>query len=127
MWDFGWLNGCFTNPKIKASDVDLFVEVNGYFLHGECKPCGVFPSLGQMIALEQRARDDRTTVVLLFGQSGRPEQYQFLGLMEAPTDCDTESFRDVVKAWDQHVRSLPRAPLLARDHLAGWLPVAVPR
>ena len=122
MWDFGWLNGCFTNPKIKASDVDLLVEVHGYFLHGECKPTGAWPDRGQMIALEQRARDDRTTVVLLWGQPGNPEAYQILDLMAYPVACDRESFREVAMAWDQHVRSLPAAPALDRSHLSGWLP-----
>lgn len=122
--DFGIFNGCFgPNEKIKASDIDFTVELNSYFLHGEFKPTGAVPLRGQMLALENRAKDDRTTVFLAWHESGMPTSYQILGLMDSPRrPCNVEGLRKVFNAWATHMLSLPRLADLDRSHLTGWLP-----
>lgn len=77
---------CFPR-RIRPTDIDGMVEINGHFLFLEEKGCGVGPDNGQRIALRRLSQRNGITValfrpapiggleVLVFGQ-GEPQGWQ---------------------------------------------------
>lgn len=111
LWNWDILGGCFTNPRVKVSDIDGTVELNSHFLYLECKGIGVAMPVGQAIAFERRAEDGRSTVIYVWGDRDRPEAYQVVGVMPRPEPCDTRSLRRLVKAWADWAAAQSRPPV----------------
>ncbi len=117
--DWGFLNPVFTNQKMRFSDVDGRVEINGYFLELEAKPNERPLSRGQQIAYERRSWDDRTSVLIMWHSDGCPIAYQF-DFQTRQTTCTRERFIAVVRAWVRWAEAQERAPKLDRRHIFSW-------
>ena len=85
IWDWSWLNECFSPTPIKISDVDGVVERYGHFLFFEGK--GIRPSgemvtvgLGQRILQNALFATDRVSIITLWGKSnnGLHEQHRLI-------------------------------------------------
>lgn len=67
--DWGFLNNCFGESKIKVSDIDGVVERNGSFLYLESKRHNETMKNGQKFTLEAFAREGHTVILII----GRPQ------------------------------------------------------
>lgn len=78
MWDWSPFNDCF-GGKIQMGDIDGMVERNGYFLMVETKRPGVKLNTGQSIMFEAFARMPNCTVIVIWGETNKPSQLQYVG------------------------------------------------
>lgn len=104
LWDWKILNGCFGDTKIAPTDLDGFVERNGFFLTIETKSPGVEVKQGQQLTFERRVQSGVDTVIVVWGETNKPQQYQIFavnGISQRLT-CNLESFRDVVRRWFEY-------------------------
>lgn len=111
-WNWDFLKGCFPNPRVRFSDIDGTVEVNGYFLYLECKAPGVEMPVGQAIAFERRIEDGRSTVIYVWGEPELPEAFQVLGAMKEPQPCDVDQLVNTIREWSAWADSQPRPEAL---------------
>lgn len=74
LWDWGILDGCFGDTKIKPTDIDGFIERNGFFLVIETKSPGVEVKLGQMITFKRMIDIGKFTILIIWGKPGKPEK-----------------------------------------------------
>jgi hypothetical protein len=100
LWDWGFLDECFSG-KIKVTDIDGAVERNGYFLVLEAKSPNVPVKRGQMIMFDSMVATGKFTVLILWGETNFPTQYQLLtskgkGQIKS---CNRERIIKIVSAW----------------------------
>ena len=69
LWDWGFLDDCFDDTKIRVSDIDGMVERNGRFLMIETKAEGVEIPVGQRIMFENFVRQNNH-VLIIWGRQG---------------------------------------------------------
>lgn len=72
-WDWGILDGCFGETRIKPTDIDGFVERNGNFLVLETKKQGVKIEYGQQKTFNELLLTGKFTVLVIWGQKDKPE------------------------------------------------------
>lgn len=107
--DWSFLNGAFTNERIRFIDIDGLVTINGYELRLEAKSGEADFSRGQEIAAQDAVNDGRTTVILVrFDSSKQPVAYRIFGEMAREEPCDAESLRALCAEWEEYVRGLSR-------------------
>lgn len=96
-WDWEFLNSCF-NWGIRPTDIDGFVERNGYCLYFEAKRASEALKGGQKRALAHLARQPKNTVLVIYGDPNKPVAMEHLGYGEkvAATEADIIEF---VSAW----------------------------
>jgi hypothetical protein len=88
--------------KMKVSDIDGFVEVNGHFLILETKTPGVPIPLGQKIAYERLQKTNLFTILYLWGEKGIVEEMQVLypeGKTSPKRLATNKEFAKVVQWW----------------------------
>ncbi len=76
LWDWGILDGCFGNTKIKPSDLDGLVERNGKFLVLEAKGPGVPIKTGQLMTIKALRETGLFTVIVVWGEQNCPQEMQ---------------------------------------------------
>jgi hypothetical protein len=100
-WDWDDVSALLPG-KMKVSDIDGFVEVNGSFLILETKTPGVPIPLGQKIAYERLQKTKLFTVLYLWGEKGAVEEMQVLyadGSTSPKRSATNEDFNKVVQWW----------------------------
>lgn len=70
VFEWGFLDSCWSPTRIRVSDVDGKVERNGYFLIFEGKKPGQDIPKGQEIMFERESDTGRHTIVVLWGFAG---------------------------------------------------------
>jgi hypothetical protein len=76
LWDWEFLRQCF-GGNIVPSDLDGIVERNGQFLVLEGKSSGTKIPEGQQILFENFIKSGHFTVIVLWGESNKPEKMLF--------------------------------------------------
>ena len=102
IWDWNILRGCFGETKIRPTDIDGCVERNGHTLIIETKKPGVAIPRGQFIMYENWARTGVFTVIVVWGETDRPEAMMAFrpdGTIIPKKDVDLEGLRSLVAAW----------------------------
>lgn len=102
LWDWGFLDGCFSGTRIRVSDLDGIVERNGEFLVIEAKSAGAPIPKGQAIMFERMVRTGRHTVFVFWGQPSTPERMRvYSAKFPAGTEFETDldGARRLVAAW----------------------------
>lgn len=104
LWDWSILDGCFGNTKIMPTDIDGFVERNGYFLLLETKAPKVELKIGQMTAFERLTKTKVVTVIVIWGVANKPEEVQMFSWngTSVRLPCHTEKLRYMVSRWFEH-------------------------
>lgn len=101
---------CFPR-KIRPTDVDGFVEINGQFLFLEEKQAGAGPDEGQRIALRRLASLPGVTVA--FFRPGKASDYEVLIFDGEPAQgwrpCSKHQFFAWLRRWAQRADEMPRA------------------
>ena len=100
LWDWGFLDGCFGNTKIRVTDLDGLVERNGHFLFIEAKSSGVGVPRGQQILFDRLIESGRNTVLVVWGEPNRPEMARLWGGTEFGTD--EAGVQAIVRDWFQY-------------------------
>lgn len=113
LWDWSILDGCFGDTKVKPTDIDGFIERNGYFLFIESKNIGVSVPQGQRILHKRLVDTGVFTVVILWGNAttNTPTHTQIIwggGITEIKS-TNIDQFRGVVSRWFAHVNGKPVA------------------
>lgn len=109
LWDWGILRGCFGGTRIEPTDIDGFVERNGKFLAFETKSPGVEIKTGQMITFKHLIDLGCFTVVLVWGEPGKPER---ITLMTSKTtkeyeNASLDTLRTIVTKWFEYANQTP--------------------
>ena len=106
LWDWGFLDRCFKRG-IKVTDIDGLVEAGrGHFLLIEAKSPGVAIRRGQADAFTALVRTGFFTVLILWGERNKPEEYCFWnsGPIRAPIKkCDEAEIQFLVSEWFESV------------------------
>jgi hypothetical protein len=100
-WDWGFLDNSLPG-KIKVSDIDGIVEINGKFLILETKNYGAAIPIGQKIMYEKLWKTGLFTIVYLWGEKSFVEEMQVLypGGKNSPKKSATnDDFKKVVEWW----------------------------
>ena len=74
LWDWGFLDGCFSGTKIKVTDIDGFVERNGKFLVIETKSHNATIPTGQDIMFKKMVATGLFAVLIIWGEANKPEK-----------------------------------------------------
>lgn len=74
VWDWGILRGCFGETKIEPTDIDGCVERNGQFLVLETKAPTASVEQGQQITFDRMLSTGRFTVIIVWGETNKPER-----------------------------------------------------
>ncbi len=106
LWDWAILDGCFGETRIKPTDIDGFVERNGYFLAIETKAAGVEVKQGQMIVFNKLIETGKFTVLVIWGKPGKPEKMLLITRKETKEySGGMDSLRFIVSKWFQYANS----------------------
>lgn len=104
LWDWEFLNSALPG-KIRPMDIDGIIERNGHFLVLEGKALGKEISTGQRITLENLSEKPNISVLVLYGEPGKPEKMEMLGSNSSMISADESKVRSVVRNWIQYVQS----------------------
>ena len=109
LWDWGILDGCFGETKIRPTDLDGLVERNGQFLVIETKLPGVKIGEGQLLTFEAMVKDPRFWIMFIWGRPGMPEEIEVWhgASRKKYVPADLDKLRLVVGGWFDHVNSMP--------------------
>lgn len=101
LWDWGILNGCFGNTRIRLSDLDGIAERNGKFLVVEAKSPGKEIPMGQMIMYKHLVDLGCFTVILVWGEKNAPERMTIMtsGMTKVFENSNLDDLRKVVSTW----------------------------
>jgi hypothetical protein len=101
LWDWGCLDGCFGETRIKPTDLDGLIERHGKFLAIETKLPGVSIPQGQDIILRALAGTGYFTVLVVWGKPGVPERASLwhAGNTHEYDTCNLARLRDIVSRW----------------------------
>lgn len=72
LWNWGFLDQCFEETKIRVTDIDGFVERNGKFLLIECKSHNAPIPMGQNIMFKKMLETKLFTILLIWGDANKP-------------------------------------------------------
>jgi len=103
LWDWGFLDSCFGDTKIKVTDVDGLVERNGYFLLIETKQEGKDLPKGQSILFDHLIMNPHWAVMVVWGEPEEPVSIQFWGC-EA-FQADKAKMHELVERWFQYANA----------------------
>jgi hypothetical protein len=105
LWDWGCLNGCFGDTKIKPTDVDGFVERKGKFLWLETKSPGVKIPYGQARTFKALVRTGLFVVFVIWGQTNKPQELLIMqkGKTAPKKQCDLVELRQKTSMWFDYV------------------------
>lgn len=100
IWDWGILQGCFGDTQITPTDIDGCVERHGKFLYLETKRPGIPVPKGQLIVLQQLARQG-DAVLVVHGEQDQVERITKLTPFgeQAYEGADNGTLRQVVADW----------------------------
>ncbi len=107
LWDWGLLDKCFSPTKIKATDIDGFIERNKKFLVIETKSHNAIVPLGQQIMFNNMIETGLFTILVIWGEANQPEKCllmtrkttkEFLSITEAELTA-------LVKKWFDYANS----------------------
>lgn len=101
MQDWAILDGCFP-ARIKPTDIDGAVEINGHVLFLEWKGADADLTRGQTIMFETMTRDaPKQRVVVVFGRPGTPERAAlfYQGHRTNRDQYTLETLRQYCKQW----------------------------
>lgn len=106
--EWHWLSGCFGNDNVVPSDIDGFMERNGYCLFLEHKQPEGNLKAGQEKALERLARKEGCAVIVFwaryrFGQTTPPrvESVRIMNHHRRPVECTTKMFKTLCRSWER--------------------------
>jgi hypothetical protein len=106
VWDWSILDGCYTG-NCGITDIDGLTERKGRFLVLETKAPGVPLPLGQHYTFEAMRRLGAFTVLVVWGETDRPQEIQFY-TKHGVTDvlpCTLAALRAVVSEWFEQVNT----------------------
>ena len=112
-WDWGCLDGCFGETKIKPTDIDGFVERNGRFLIFETKKPNADIPMGQQITFDRLIELGVVTVVIIWGLKNKPERIRLLTsriLIDYP-NADMETLQHITRKWFEWADKQTPAPM----------------
>lgn len=101
LWDWGVLDGCFGNTKIKPTDIDGCIERKGRKLYLETKQPGASVPQGQMWTLLSHV-DDGHTLMIIWGSDKNVETIHLYTPFEGPIvyeNAGMARLRWLVKEW----------------------------
>lgn len=102
LWDWGFLDNCFGNTRIRVSDLDGIVERNGEFLIIEAKGPGIPIPRGQSIMFSKMALKGMT-VLIIWGEVNSPEFTQtwsrYKDQANPKREANVESIQKYVSRW----------------------------
>lgn len=101
LWDWGCLNGCFGDTKIKPTDIDGFVERNGRFLIIETKLPTVEVPAGQEITFSRLINTGYFSIIIVWGNPNNPEMIKVITRKKEKIYSHTniKQLRDIVTSW----------------------------
>lgn len=102
LWDWEFLNDVLPG-KIRPMDIDGIIERKGYFLVLEGKPLNATIKTGQRITLEQLGKRERFSVLILYGEPGRPQEMKLLGYHDEAVKCNKKDVKELVEKWVKRV------------------------
>jgi hypothetical protein len=112
LWDWACLDGCFGETKIKPSDIDGFIERNSKFLAIETKQPGANVPYGQHLMYERMAKTGFCTVMIVWGNPGKPEKIELLtsrtAIIYEPANLD--KLREITTKWFEWAENQTPAP-----------------
>jgi hypothetical protein len=104
LWDWGCLDGCFGDTKIAATDIDGMIERHGEFLVIETKSVGQDIPKGQHIFYDRLAGKPGFTVLIVWGDPGKPQEIMFWGRRRYAADLG--GLRRAVSAWFDYANTI---------------------
>jgi hypothetical protein len=104
-WDWIPYNECFAPTRIRITDVDGLVERNGHFLLVETKGNGVPIPTGQQILFNHLIEDKRWHVLIVWGETDSPTQFQLWG-KPAIYAADVAILKNVFRRWFAYANAL---------------------
>lgn len=114
LWDWGCLNGCFGNSKIRVTDADGEVERHGYFLRIETKGDGVCIPDGQELLFDALLNTGVFTVVIVWGKPQDPHKIEVRTRNGKPyhifENTSLDKLRWVIGKWYQWAENQTPAP-----------------
>lgn len=129
--DWAFLKGSFARDLILPTDIDGFVETNGYFLTLEWKGINAELTEGQVRAYVPRTVTRNDTVFVLYGDAKLSECYSmriiYGGVLHKRVPANNEKVRQRCNDWSKWVEKQPTVArtkskiktalaLLATDH-----------
>jgi len=97
LWDWGFLDRCFGETRIRVTDIDGLIERRGHFLLMEAKSPRVTIPKGQAILFDALTRDPKWHVLVIWGETNMPEEAMFWG--NKKFEADTVKIQEVVRRW----------------------------
>lgn len=101
--DWAWLNGVFTNKRIKVTDGDGMVERAGNLLILEVKSPGKELPLGQAIMYSNLSKAGTATVIVLWGKNdtyNKMRVYTATGKYRDYEDIDNDRVIETIQQWE---------------------------
>lgn len=117
LWDWGCLDGCFGDSKVRPTDIDGFVERRGRFLVIETKEPTAKVSQGQEITFQALARTRLFTILIVWGHPGKPERIRFISARDERyyENANLDTLRRIVGRWYHFATNTPLTqPRMAR-------------
>ena len=103
IWDWGILDGCFGDTRIKPTDLDGFTERKGKFLILEAKAPDepLVETDGQMISFRALQKTGLFTVMILWGPNSLPQKMKVLApkWTSIVVEVDLAQVRCAVNMW----------------------------
>lgn len=100
IWDWGILDGCFGDTKIKPTDLDGFIERKGKFLVIETKSPNVEVTKGQQITFDALINTGYFTVIVVWGEANKPEKIKLItSQAQKEYPGSIAKFREIVSRW----------------------------
>lgn len=100
-WDWGILDGCFGNSRIRPSDVDGSTERKGQTLIIETKSLGADLTPGQAWMYREWVKTGHFTVITVWGPPNDPREMEIWTYWgdKSRQQTDLEGFREQVAKW----------------------------
>jgi hypothetical protein len=102
LWDWGFLDECFSPTRIRISDLDGIVERNGQVLFVEAKPPGKEISTGQYRLFSKLAARG-FSVLVIWGDTNIPQEAMIWAPGKAlpgrKLKADKERIKEIVCRW----------------------------
>jgi len=101
IWDWGILDGCFGDTRIKPTDIDGCIERNGHSLFIETKGPGVPVPDGQVIMFRNWVKTGVISVLVIWGETNKPQEmmmYTFWG-EKSKRPIDLDGLKKAVSSW----------------------------
>lgn len=101
IWDWGFLDGCFGETRIRVTDIDGFVERKGKFLVIECKSHNSSIPTGQDIMFKKMTETGLFCVLIIWGDANKPEkcELRIKDKIYKYESSDTAFIQQIVRKW----------------------------